>query len=190
MKTLYTSLKVLLLLTLLTGVLYPLAVTGINQLLFPEKANGSLIRKGEQIIGSELIGQSFDSLRYFSSRPSAIGYNPLPSSGSNYGPTNAKLKGQFEERKLNFIGQNQLESLADVPSEMLFASGSGLDPHISPQSAFLQADRVALIRNFNPDQKKMLIQSIKDLSEGPQYFCFGEPRINVLLLNLKVDSIQ
>jgi len=190
MKTLYTSLKVLLLLTLLTGVLYPLAVTGLNQLLFPEKANGSLIRKGDRIMGSELIGQSFDSLRYFSSRPSATGYNPLPSSGTNYGPTNANLKSQFEERKRNFINQNHLDSLAEVPSEMLFASASGLDPHISPESAFFQADRVAQIRNFSPDQKKKLIQSIKELTEGPQYFCFGEPRINVLLLNLKVDSIQ
>jgi len=189
MKTIMISLKIFLFFTVLTGIIYPLFITGIVQLIFPAKANGSLITKDNKIIGSQLIGQPFDSLIYFSSRPSAISYNPLPSGGSNYGLTNSKLKIQVETRKKQFIEFNQLDSLTVIPSEMLFASASGLDPHISPQAALLQVDRIAKARNFSNDQKQKLIQDIRDLTETPQFSLLGEKRINVLLLNLEVDKL-
>ena len=140
-------------------------VTGIAQVVFPAKANGSLIVKDNKIIGSELIGQQFDSAIYFTSRPSAISYNPLPSGGSNYGLTNAKLKNLVDERKKQFIAFNQLDSLTDIPSEMLFASASGLDPHISPEAALLQVNRIAKARNLNDLQKNQLITLINSQVE-------------------------
>lgn len=143
MKTLFISLKIFLFFTVLTGVIYPLFVTGIAQLTMPVKANGSLILKNNKIIGSELIGQRFDSVIYFTSRPSAISYNPLPSGGSNFGLTNAKLKHSVDSLKNQFIAFNQLDGNTTIPSEMLFASASGLDPHISQKAALLQVDRIA-----------------------------------------------
>ena len=190
MKTLFVSLKIFLFFTLLTGIIYPLLVTGIVQVIYPSKANGSMQMKGKISTGSLLIGQQFDSAIYFTSRPSAVSYNPLPSGGSNYGLTSAKLKALVEERRKQFIAFNHLDSLTSVPGEMLFASASGLDPHISPQSAFLQAGRIASARCFNLVQKQKLMQAIDSLTEPPQFFCLGEPRINVLLLNLETDKIR
>lgn len=191
MKTLFTSLKIFLFFTILTGIIYPVFVTGIAQLAFPAKANGSLItQQDNKIIGSELIGQQFDSIIYFTSRPSAISYNPLPSGGSNYGLTNLKLKNLVYERKHQFISFNQLDSLSEIPSEMLFASASGLDPHISPKSALLQVERIVKVRQFDHIKKQRLLQTIMELSEAPQYSFLGEQRINVLMLNLKLDEIK
>jgi len=190
MKTLFISLKIFLFFTVLTGIVYPLFVTGVAQFAFPSKANGSLIIKDNKTIGSELIGQQFDSTIYFSSRPSAVSYNPLPSGGSNYGLTNVKLKNLVAERKHQFIAFNQLDSLTVIPSEMLFASASGLDPHISYQAALLQVERIAKVRNFDNGQKQKLLQSLKERTETPQFLCLGEQRINVLLLNLKLDEIK
>jgi K+-transporting ATPase ATPase C chain len=190
MKTIIISLKIFLFLTVLTGIIYPLFVTGIAQLIFPWKANGSIIIKNDKAIGSELIGQQFDSSIYFSSRPSAIAYNPLPSGGSNFGLTNAKLKHSVDSITKQFITYNQLGSLTKVPSEMVFASGSGLDPHISPTAALLQVDRIAKARKFSDVQKQKLVQCINDLTEAPQFFCLGDERINVLLLNLETDKIN
>lgn len=190
MKTLIISLKIFLFFTILTGIIYPLFVTGIAEIFFPEKANGSLIIKNNKVIGSKLIGQQFDSAIYFTSRPSAISYNPLPSGGSNYGLTNYKLKQQVDERKQQFIAYNQLDSLTEIPSEMLFTSASGLDPHISPKAALLQVNRITKARNFNDNQKQKLIQCVKSLTEAPQFLLLGEERINVLLLNFEVDKIQ
>jgi len=190
MKTLIISLKIFLFFTILTGIVYPLFVTGIAQIVFPAQANGSLIVKGNKTVGSELIGQNFDTLFYFSSRPSAISYNPLPSGGSNYGLTNAKLKHSVDSIKRQFIVYNQTDSLTIVPSEMLFASGSGLDPHISPKAALLQVDRIAKARNFNNVQKEKLLQDIKSLTQSPQFSLLGDERINVLLLNLETDKIK
>jgi K+-transporting ATPase ATPase C chain len=189
MKTFNISLKIFLFFTLLTGIVYPLLITGIVQVVFPAKANGSLIVMDNKIIGSELIGQQFDSIIYFTSRPSAVSYNPMPSGGSNYGLTNVKLKNQVDLRKKQFIEFNQLDSLAAIPSEMLFASASGLDPHISPQAALLQVDRITKARNFNNDQKQKLIQDIRDLTEAPQFSFLGEERINVLVLNLEINKL-
>jgi K+-transporting ATPase ATPase C chain len=189
MKTFIISLKIFLFFMFLTGVIYTLLVTGIAQVLFPEKANGSLIVKDNQIIGSELIGQKFDTIIYFTSRPSAISYNPLPSGGSNYALTNYKLKNLVDERKHHFINFNQLDTLATIPSEMLFASASGIDPHISQLAAVLQIDRVAKARNFNATQKQNLVQSVKNLTETPQFFILGEERVNVLLLNIELNKL-
>lgn len=190
MKTFIISLKIFLFFTVLTGIVYPLLITGIAQVVFPGKANGSLISVNNKIVGSELIGQQFDTVVYFSSRPSAVSYNPLPSGGSNFGLTNAKLKNLVKERKEHFISFNHLDSLTEIPSEMLFASASGLDPHISPRAALLQVERIAKSRNFNNDQKQKLMKCIKNLTETPQFLCLGEDRVNVLLLNLETDKIQ
>lgn len=190
MKTVKISLKIFLFFTILTGIIYPLFITAIAQIIFPAKANGSLIYKDSKVIGSELIGQQFDTAIYFSSRPSAILYNSLPSGGSNYGLTNAKLKKLVIERKKHFIAFNHLDSLTTIPSEMLFSSASGIDPHISPQAALLQVDRIAKTRNFDQNQKLRLIQCIKDVREPRQYFLLGEERINVLVLNLELNKLN
>ena len=190
MKTIIISLKIFLFFTVLTGIIYPLVITGIAQVIFPRRANGSMIVKDNKIIGSELIGQAFDSSIYFSSRPSAISYNPLPSGGSNFGLTNKKLKELVNFRKNEFIKNNLLDSTAKIPAEMLFASGSGLDPHISYNAAMLQMERISKARNFNNFQKKKLIELIKTRDESPQFFFLGEERINVLLLNLETNNIK
>ena len=189
MKTLLISLKIFLFFTVLTGILYPLLVTGIAQITFPAKANGSLILKNHQVIGSELIGQRFDSVVYFSSRPSAIAYNPMPSGGSNFGLTNAKLKHSVDSLRSQFIIFNQLDNNTSIPSEMLFASASGLDPHISQEAALLQVDRIVKARSFNSDARQQILQSVKRMTEAPQFLFLGEERINVLSLNIELDKI-
>jgi len=190
MKTFGIAIKIFLVFTILTGVIYPLLVTGIAQVIFPHQADGSLILKDNKIIGSELIGQKFDSTIYFTSRPSAIGNNPLPSGGSNLGLTNAKLKAQVSERKNKFIAFNQLDKNTEVPSEMLFASASGIDPHISPEAADLQVNRIAKVRSFSNVQKQKLKSLVEKMSEKPQLTCLGESRVNVLLLNIALDNIK
>jgi len=189
MKTTIIALKIFLFFTILTGIIYPLIVTGIAQLVFPGQANGSIIVKDNVAIGSKLIGQQFDSTIYFSSRPSAIAYNPLPSGASNLGLTSAKLKHSVDSLTKHFIAFNQLDNNATVPSEMVFASASGLDPHISPQAAMLQVNRIAKARNFNETQKQELIQCVKAHTEEPQFLILGQERVNVLLLNIEIDKI-
>jgi potassium-transporting ATPase KdpC subunit len=188
-KQLVISLKIFLLFTILTGIAYPLIVTGIVQSLFPWKANGSMVLKNGEKIGSKLIGQNFDSIVYFSSRPSAIAYNPLPSGGSNYGLANPKLKSLVAEREKQFMAFNGLDSLATTPPEMLFASASGVDPHISVEAARLQVNRIANARHFDAVRKQKLVNRIESLAENPQYMIFGEKRVNVLLLNLELDKL-
>jgi len=176
--------------TVLCGVAYPLFITGIAQVVFPAKANGSLIVQDNKVIGSELIGQKFDSIIYFSSRPSATDYNPQPSGGSNLGPTSSKLKQLVTDRKTQFVEFNQLSGTENIPSEMLFASASGLDPHISPQAALLQVDRIVKARNFDDGKKQQLLKSVADLTETPQFSFLGENRINILVLNLELDKLS
>ena len=190
MKTFGIAIKIFLVFTILTGIIYPLLVTGIAQVVFPHQAHGSLIVKDNKIIGSELIGQQFDSTMYFSSRPSAIAYNPLPSGGSNYGLTSTKLKNQVADRKKQFIKFNQLNPNTEIPSEMLFASASGLDPHISPEAAELQINRIAKARYFDNTQKQKLKALVEEMSEEPQLMCLGESRVNVLLLNITLDKLK
>jgi K+-transporting ATPase ATPase C chain len=158
--------------------------------VFPSKANGSLITVDNTTIGSKLLGQNFDSVIYFSSRPSVISYNPMPSGGSNYGLTNIKLKNIVTERRRQFQAFNKLDTLIDIPSEMLFASASGLDPHISPEAALLQVDRISKARHFNNSQEQLILQIINELSEKPQLSLLGENRVNVLDLNIKLNKLE
>ena len=184
------ALKFLLVMTILTGIMYPLFMTGLAQVSYPSKANGSLITKDGKIIGSELIGQKFDSSIYFWSRPSAIGYNPVPSGASNYGPTSDTLKKLVSSRRAFFAKMNSVQDPLSTPKEMAFASGSGLDPHISPEAAVMQIERISSARHFDNNQKEKLQKKIIDLTENPQFFFLGEPRINVLMLNLELNKIQ
>jgi K+-transporting ATPase ATPase C chain len=184
------ALKFLLVMTVLTGVIYPFFITGVAQLAFPAKANGSLVMKDGKIEGSELIAQKFDSSIYFWSRPSAIDYNPIPSGASNLGPTSDNLKKQVAEKRKLFATNNSIADTSAIPKEMLFASASGLDPHISPEAALLQLKRVAMARNLNETQKQKVQQLIKNKTEEPQFLLFGESRINVFELNLALDSIK
>ncbi len=188
MKQLYPAFAILALLTLLTGVIYPLTVTGIAQVVFPKKSDGSLIKEEGIVVGSSLIGQNMNNdPRYFWSRPSAVGYNPLPSGGSNLSSTSATLEEAVGQRTADFRTANQLAEGTDVPAEMVFASGSGLDPHISPEAARLQIDRVAEARNLPREQVADLVE---DFVESPQLGFLGQPRVNVLLLNLALDELQ
>jgi len=182
-------LKFLFFFTLLTGVLYPLLITGIGLVFFPKQSGGSLISKKGKYAGSVLIGQEFHDQRYFFSRPSAVSYNPLPSGASNFSVTSRELAKLVHERQIKFTGENGLDSLYTIPPDVLFASGSGLDPHISPSSALLQLERVARVRQFSKEQRQKMIVLIDSLTESPQLICLGEPRINVLLLNLETDKI-
>lgn len=178
MKTLMTSVKVFLVMTLLTGVAYPLFITGIAQLVFTNQAKGSLIHKKESFIGSALIAQKFVSEKYFWPRPSAINYNPLaPSGGSNLGPTSRRLQELVKERK---------EKLHDsAPTELLYASASGLDPHISVETAYAQMERVAKARNVDIEKVKKIIDFH---AEGPLWYFLGPKYVNVLLINQALDE--
>jgi K+-transporting ATPase ATPase C chain len=189
-QTFLPAIRVLLVLTVLTGIIYPLTMTLIAGVIFPAQANGSLITRNGQVIGSALIGQKFDGARYFWPRPSAIDYNPLPSGGSNQGPTSAALQSAVKDRAAAVRQANNLAADAVIPTDLLFASGSGLDPHISPDAARLQIERVAAARGFTATQREQLAALVEKSIEGPQLVVLGEPRVNVLLLNLSVDQIQ
>lgn len=173
-----TALKIFIFMTVLTGLVYPLLLTGIAQLIMPKLANGSLVKKENQFVGSILISQESKDNRYFWPRPSAIDYDPLkPSGGSNLGPISNKLKEAVEERKQR-AGRN-------APSELLYASGSGLDPHISLEAAYYQIPKIAKARSLKEDQLKNLVDS---LGEGNQFGFLGDRYVNVLLLNLVLDE--
>ncbi len=188
MKTYFLpALRVLLVLTILTGVIYPIVMTFLAQWMFPRQANGSLVTQNGTIVGSELIGQKFTSERYFHSRPSAIDYNPLPSGGSNFGPTSKALQDSVHASQRQFISQNKLAAGVDVPKEMLFASGSGLDPHISPEAALLQIVRVANARQLDSSKIEQLKLLVQHYTEAPQWNIFGQVRVNVIKLNLALD---
>jgi K+-transporting ATPase ATPase C chain len=178
---------ILLILILVTGVLYPLAVTGLAQLVFPTQANGSLVVVAGQVVGSALIGQHFSAPEYFWPRPSAINYNPMPSSGSNQGPISRMLVEQVKQRDQAARLAYGMPSGASIPSDLLFASGSGLDPHISLEAAYLQVNRVAQARNLPIDRVAALVEQYV---EPRQFEVFGEPRVNVVLLNIALDGLQ
>jgi potassium-transporting ATPase KdpC subunit len=189
-KSIFISIRLLILLTLITGIVYPLLITGLAQVFFHDEAEGSLIKRNGVIIGSELIGQEFDSAAYFRSRPSAVSYQTLPSGGSNLSWSDKRLNDLVTERKAAFLRENMLNDTTPIPVEMLFASASGLDPHISPQAAFLQVERIAQARGFSEDQKQKLITLVTKKTEKTQYSLFGEERINVFLVNLELDKIK
>jgi len=186
MKQLMIAIKATLVLTVLTGLLYPLAVTGLAQILFPRQANGSLLAVNGKTVGSALIGQSFTKPEYFQGRPSAAGngYDGLNSGGSNYGPTNQKLADRVRDDVKKFRAENPGYS-GPVPADLLTASASGLDPDISPASADVQVARVASARGVSADAVRQLVAAH---TAGRQYGLFGEPRVNVLELNLALDA--
>jgi len=177
----------LLLLTALTGIVYPLVVTGIAQVLFPRQANGSFIMKDGKPVASELIGQPFDDPKYFWGRPSATSpfpYNAAASSGSNLGPTNPTLKKAVQER-IDALHAADPGNTAPIPVDLVTASGSGLDPDISPAAALYQVPRVARARGLGQDAVRNLVEQNV---EGRQFGFLGEPRVNVLKLNLALDA--
>jgi K+-transporting ATPase ATPase C chain len=179
----------LFLLTLITGVLYPLTVTGLAQLIFPNQSNGSLIVRNGEVLGSELIGQSFDDPKYFWGRPSATGsypYNAAASSGSNLGPSNPGLT-EAAAARIDALRAADPGNTQPIPVDLVTASGSGLDPNISVAAALYQVPRVARARGM---PESAVIDLIHRYTEGRQFGLFGEPRVNVLLLNLALDGIQ
>jgi len=181
------ALVTLLLFTVITGVAYPLLVTGIAQAVFPFQANGSLIAKDGKVVGSALIGQLFDDPKYFWSRPSAtspFGYNAGASSGSNLSPTNPALVTAVQGR-VDALRAADPDNKAAVPVDLVTASGSGLDPHISPAAALYQLPRVARARKMTPDTVRALVARH---TEGRALGLLGEPRVNVLALNLELDG--
>lgn len=188
MATLRPALVLLALLTLLTGVAYPLVVTGVAQAAFPKQANGSLVSDGTGVRGSTLIGQAFDEPKYVWSRPSATSpaYDAGASSGSNLGPLNPALveaiKGRVEALRKADPGNT-----APVPADLVTASGSGLDPHISPAAAYYQVRRVAKARGLGEERVRSLVG---DHVEGRELGLLGEPRVNVLLLNMALDGLE
>ena len=187
MRNFITALVATTVLTVIIGIVYPLAVWGIAQTIFPAQAGGSLVVAGNKVVGSSLIGQNFSSPRYFQSRPSAAGdkgYDAANSSGSNLGPTNKALIDAVKLRLKNFVESNPGTNPRQVPVDLVTASGSGLDPEISPAAAGLQVAGVAHARGISEDQVRQLIaENTRPRSAG----IFGEPGVNVLLLNLALD---
>jgi K+-transporting ATPase ATPase C chain len=194
MKSLLSEIRRSIMVTLILAVvccgLYPLIVFGLAQALFPAKANGSLIVDSKGVIrGSRLIGQQFTGEKYFHSRPSAAGngYDSTSSGGSNLGPTSQKLRDSIAQNATDYRTQNGLATNAPVPADAVTASGSGLDPHITLANAELQAPRVAKARRIPIDKIKALIA---EHTEGPDLAVLGDPGVNVLELNLALDSLS
>jgi len=194
LQQLRPAVALLLLMTVISGVAYPLMTTGIAQVAFHDKANGSLIEQGGQVIGSELIGQSFidpetgETLQgYFRSRPSAAGagYDAAASSGSNLGPTNPVLIDRVASEVAIIREENHLADNAEIPVDLVTGSGSGLDPDISPASANLQIPRVARQRGISEDQVRVIVDQY---TSGRTLGIFGEPRVNVLKVNIALDE--
>jgi K+-transporting ATPase ATPase C chain len=185
-EQLLPGLRIKIFMTILLGVIYPLAITGICQLFFPHQANGSLVTAGGRVIGSELIGQNFTKPEYFQPRPSAAGsdgYDPTSSGGSNYGPVNQKLIDRVKASIEKFRKENP-DYYGPIPADLLTTSASGLDPHISPASAEAQTPRVAKARGVAVERVNQLMAQF---TERPDLGILGEPRVNVLMLNLELD---
>jgi len=188
MKNLITAVLMTIVTTVLLGLVYPLVVTGLAQVIFPDQANGQLIKRGDgTIVGSRIIGQPFSGPGYFRSRPSAAGaagYDAGASSGSNLGPTNQKLidrvKADVEKLQAENPGQ-------PVPIDLVTTSGSGLDPHISPAAAEFQIPRIARERKMSENEVRQIVNAH---TEGRQFGFLGEPRVNVLELNLDLDKLK
>jgi potassium-transporting ATPase KdpC subunit len=184
----WAGLRVLLAFTIVLGLGYPLAVAGISQLLLNDQANGSLVERGGEVVGSSLIGQTFDGPQWFHSRPSAAGegYDPLATAGSNLGPESDELLALVEERRLAVAAEDGVDP-ADVPPDALTASGSGLDPHISPTYAYQQVDRVAAERSLAAADVRALVD---DFVQGRPLGFLGAEHVNVLELNLALDELS
>lgn len=187
MKHLIIAVKITILMAILTGLIYPAVVTGLAQLMFPRQANGSLIAVNGKVVGSELLGQSFARPEYFHGRPSAAGnngYDGTASGGSNLGPTSQKLIDRVRDDVKKFRAENPTYT-GPIPADLLTASASGLDPHISPAAAEAQVARVAAARGIGADRVRQLVAAN---TEDRQFGFLGEPRVNVLKLNLALDQ--
>jgi potassium-transporting ATPase KdpC subunit len=190
MRSMMIALKMTVVLTVLVGIVYPLAMTGVSHIVFPSQAGGSLIYRNGGPVGSSLIGQNFKSPGYFHSRPSAAGdkgYDPTSSSGSNLGPTNKSFIDSVKQRLKIVLEENRGIQASQVPVDMITASGSGLDPEISPAAAEIQVQRVAKTRGISEDAVRALISS-NTRSRWAGFL--GEPGVNVLELNLALDQLQ
>ena len=188
MKQLWIALKLTVLLTIITGIAYPLLITGLANVLFPHQAAGSLIRVNGKVVGSELIGQRFTRPEYFHGRPSAAGdgYDGLSSSGSNLGPTNQKLADRVKSDVAKFRSENPSYT-GPVPPDAVTASGSGLDPDLSPEAAEAQIARVAAARGMTADAVRAIVTAN---IEPRQLGLLGEPRVNILKMNLALDRAK
>ncbi|MEI1279878.1 potassium-transporting ATPase subunit KdpC [Leptospira venezuelensis] len=169
--------------TFVCGIIYPALVFGFSKLTFPKESSGSLIALNGKIVGSELLAQSFDSPEYFHSRPSAVGYDPSSSGASNLGPTSSQLSKKVDERKDYWIALGGAEP---VPLELLYSSGSGLDPHLSPEAVKYQ---IPIVAKSNGISEGRLIQLVEDSIESPKWGLFGSAKINILKLNLRLRSV-
>lgn len=188
-KNILRSFLLLIIFTIILGFLYPLLITGISKIIFPYRSSGSLIKYGDKIVGSELIGQNFIGEQYFHPRPSSAGkdgYDPLSSGGSNYASTNEDFISAVKERISNFKRENNLKDYIKIPSDVVTSSGSGLDPDISVDNAILQADRIAKKRNIPVSEINDLI---RQNTEKKMLGFLGEPKVNVLKLNLLLDNL-
>lgn len=175
---------------MITGILYPVFITIIAQLTMPHQANGSFIVYRDQAAGSRLIGQKFESDKYFWGRPSASNYNPLASGGSNLGPISLKLKNLVMERRAYLLNAEGLSDSTFVPADLLYASASGLDPHITVEAANFQKKRIGKSRNFDEGLMKSLDILIKERTEKRGFGYLGIPCLNVLELNLALDDLS
>ena len=186
MKTIKNAVMMFVVLTVLLGIIYPLAVTAVSQIAFPNQANGGLITENGTVIGSQLIGQNFSSPQYFHGRPSAIDYNSSTSSGSNLGPTNQKIIDQVQQRVNQIKHENSLASNASVPSDIVMTSASGLEPYISVDSALIQVPRIAKARGINEAE---IIKLVDQYKQTPM-FGSDVSIVNVLKLNLALDNLK
>ena len=173
--------------TIIAGVLYPAVITGIGQLLLADQSNGSLIKSGDAIIGSKLISQQFNGHHYFWPRPSASNFNAVPSGATNLGPTSATLEKTIASRRSSLASVHGMPE-QNIPVDLLTASASGLDPHISLASAHMQIMRIANARGLDENGQAKIKKAIDDQLEQPQFGILGEARVNVLLLNLAIDK--
>lgn len=188
MKIAVQSLLLHLVMTVLVGLLYPLAVTGLGEAFFQDKAHGQMVSKDGQVVGSRLIAQKIASPKYFWPRPSEADYNASSSNASNLGPTSADLKKKYDDRKKAMMDANP--GMGEPPQDLLFASASGLDPEISPAAANYQLARIAAARNFTETQKIQLKTLVEGKIQKPTLGFIGDSRVNVLDLNMELDKIN
>lgn len=189
-KQTISALRLLLLLTVVTGIAYPLAMTGVAQAVFPKQANGSLVYVNDKAVGSILLGQNFTAAKYFHGRPSSAGtdgYDAAGSSGSNLGPTSKKLVDTVNGNIEKIRSENQIAESVSIPSDLVMASASGLDPDTSPEAAYLQVNRIAAERGISENEIRGLVASHVQVR---QFGFLGAERVNVLALNMALDRLK